>query len=132
MDSELLLDRQKYAGSYAITPALMDSARMDSFIDEATGNLIAKLSTEVLSHKVADSTYSMTVPYPASPWDHFKYKHRANPLMARWIKRHPISYTHKTGTVTLSKAHRFPESNIRYPKSLGRVVVQEEGRLDYA
>jgi hypothetical protein len=104
---------------------------MDTYISEVTGNLVAKLSTEVLSHKVADSTYTMSVPYPATPWHHFKYKHRSNPLMKRWLKRHPIEYTTKEGIVTLSKWHRFPESTIRYPDSLGRVVVQEVGVLDY-
>jgi hypothetical protein len=129
--NEILLDRVKLTGQTALSSEMLSKMELGSYMDYLADRLVLQLQTEVLSHKVADSTYTMRVPIPSSPWQHFKYKHRERWWMRLLIKRSPIDYTNKEGVVTLSKAHRFPESTLRYPDHLGKVVIVEQGDLSY-
>jgi hypothetical protein len=128
---DIVLDRIEYRGNAEVSEELLHSAQFSSYMDDIRHRLVVGLKAEVLSHKIADSRYTMTIPVPASPFQHWKHKHQRNRLVARFIKRNPVRYNQRSGTVTLSKAHRFPESTIRYPDSLGKLVVAEEAEVSY-
>lgn len=127
---QLNLTKTRVHSRTAVSNQLLHEANITTVMDDMRDQMILNLEVEVLTHKIAQSTYTMTVPYPASPWHHFKHRHRSSRLMAWWIKRHPIKYTKKEGVVTLSKEHRFPDAKISvYPDSLGIAVPVETGTL---
>lgn len=129
--NELVLDRLKVATQAAISNEALHNATFDTMPDYTANQMVMRLQAEVLSHKVAESTYTMSVPVPASPWQHWLHDHQGNAVVKLWIQRHPIRYDKRSATVTLSKSHRFPNATIRYPESLGTVVVVEQGDLTY-
>lgn len=129
--NEIVLTPDKYAGRYAISEQVqqeLGQAEFQTYVDRVTGDLVCQLSKKVLTNTVAKSTYTMRVPIPDTWVDHWLVAHQG-----KWYSRffRKPNFKDKTGVVTLSKAHRFPEATIRYPDHLGTVVVQEEGDIEY-
>lgn len=131
LGKEIRLDRVRFEARARVSPEVLDRIEGSSYVDDLTHDLVLRLQAEVLEDKVAESTYRMTVPYPATPWHHFKHRHRDAWWMRAIVRHWPIGFTEKVGLVTLSKAHRFPKATIRYPDSLGPITMVEQGSLDY-
>lgn len=113
-----------------LDPQLLQGVELSTIQDRVLDRLVMSLKAEIYSHKVAESSYTMAVPYPATPWQHFKHQYRTRWWMRRIVRRHPITFTRKEGRLTLSKAYRFPDSTVRYPDSFGRPIIIETGRLE--
>lgn len=132
--TKIILDRLKFGTQTRISRQVLESARISTWEDIVTEQLVVALEAEVLAEKLTGdtTTVSRSEYIPANWWDYLKrdvwYTDLDNDRIMRWIaKRWPVRWKTQTFTVTvkLERYAKFPHATIALPE-LGRPVIFEQ------
>lgn len=143
----IMLERMRVTAEGRVSEELIASATLNAVLDIMADQLVLRLTAEVLGHH----RQRYVVTFPATPWDHLKARlvawareHRwrqreglfrrfrwPQPIVRSvlwWSRRHPVRESAKV----IDEYATFPRSTMRYPDSLGPVVVlQRPGPGDW-
>lgn len=127
---QVILDRFKVAAVRRLSRQLIESARVSTYADFVTQDLIVDLHAAIYAHKIAQDTIErdavLTVDMPTSPWQFFKDAHAGSWWLSWFTNRWPAK-TRKIVQkahfrVDVRKFNAFPDSSIRYPDELGAPI----------
>lgn len=95
-----------------------DTACLSVHEDDIAGQLVYKLTAEVLAERLETGRFERTVRVPATWWEHLKRDHAP----AWFTRRFPVRYTPLTLAVDLSRWATYPHATVPLP-GLGPPVV---------
>lgn len=102
-------------------------------VEQEMKMLRARMSSVVLAEKLAKDSYtrSRVFPFPASPWQFFKERHRTSWWLSRFARRWPVVYEKHEMKVTVGvdRYLAYPQATI-IASEFGRPVQYEAVRLD--
>lgn len=124
--SDILLDKEPWVARCDLAPEFIGDVQSRTYMDDIAKRMVLELRKDVLTHRVAESSYTTRVPVPASWWQHLKHQYRDHPLLGWLSKRFPVRFEDRVVTYSFSKRVRFPESTMKLPDSLGPVIVAEQ------
>lgn len=108
-----LLERAQYAGR---------SAEVEVVAEAVWGNVICRLSSEVLAEKLVDSAETSELEVPATWWQHLKRDH----FPAWFTRRWPVRVAKFRQTVSFQRHRTYPNASIALPpKTFGYPVIIE-------
>lgn len=124
----LVLEWLHHYARQEINPECLSDAEFVTHINRVTDRLVVTMKARVLSNRrdpeVEEVPFakSMQIEHYASWWQGFKPEWIAR----RWPRKTAPMTVMVEGTVPVTRTpyDTFPECTIRYPKDLGRVVVQ--------
>lgn len=131
----ITLEPLKFYAQERIASQLAYDVNFQTFMARETDHLIMRLDASIMGKRrefaVEEVPYSKTVGIEryASWWQGFKWDWIAK----RWPRKTVIENVRVVGSVKVDRHlwDTFPESKIKWPKDLGRVVVHETASAEW-
>lgn len=127
---KLVLERMRVGARQVVGASVVESMRLEQWVEPMSRGLVHALTAEVLAEKLPperiDKSQTFGMDFPASPFQHWKQKHRDSWWLRWFVQRRPVKTDRyeKTAflTVDLERYRAFPQCNYVFPKDLGPYV----------